>query len=94
MESKIILKAEDLDGYLTEQDQKYLADMDKLYEEAMTSFKLISSGGFSSTRAAEEKKIIDKNKSYIKGVIVLFPFQFPFRHHASCASWRKQWANR
>ena len=36
MESKIILKAEDLDGYLTEQDQKYLADMDKLYEEAMT----------------------------------------------------------
>lgn len=59
MESKIILKAEDLDGYLTEQDQKYLADMDKLYEEAMTSFKLISSGGFSSTRAAEEKKIID-----------------------------------
>lgn len=59
MDSKIILKAEDLDGYLTEQDQKYLADMDALYDKAMKSFKVIAAGGFSSTLANEEKKVID-----------------------------------
>ncbi len=59
MDSKVILKAESLDGYLTEQDQKYLVEMDSLYERAMSSFKIIASGGFSSTLAAEEKKVID-----------------------------------
>lgn len=59
MDSKIILKAEDLDGYLTEQDQKYLSEMDALYDKAMKSFKVIAAGGFSSTLANEEKKVID-----------------------------------
>lgn len=58
MSSKVILKAEDLDGYLTEKDQEYLSTLDKLYEEAMESFKVLSAGGFSSTMATEEKKII------------------------------------
>lgn len=58
MSSKVILKAEDLDGYLTEKDQKYLSSLDKLYDEAMQSFKVLSAGGFSSTMATEEKKII------------------------------------
>lgn len=58
MSSKVILKAEDLDGYLTEKDQEFLSRLDSLYEEAMKSFKVISSGGFSSTIANEEKKII------------------------------------
>lgn len=59
MDSKIILKAEDLDGYLTEQDQSYLSQMDALYDKAMKSFKVIAAGGFSSTLANEEKKVID-----------------------------------
>lgn len=58
MSSKVILKAEDLDGYLTEKDQEFLSRLDSLYEEAMKSFKIISAGGFSSTIANEEKKII------------------------------------
>ena len=58
MSSKVILKAEDLDGYLTEKDQEFLSRLDSLYDEAMKSFKVISSGGFSSTIANEEKKII------------------------------------
>jgi uracil phosphoribosyltransferase len=58
MSSKVILKAEDLDGYLTEKDQEFLSRLDSLYEEAMKSFKVISSVGFSSTIANEEKKII------------------------------------
>lgn len=58
MSSKVILKAEDLDGYLTDKDQEFLSRLDSLYEEAMKSFKIISAGGFSSTIANEEKKII------------------------------------
>ena len=59
MSSKIILKAEDLDGYLTDQDNLYLKEMDNLYAKAMDSFKIISSDGFSSTIAKEEEKVID-----------------------------------
>jgi uracil phosphoribosyltransferase len=59
MDSKIILKAEDLDGYLTEKDQNYLTQMDSLYEKVMKSFQIIQSGGFSSTLAQEEKKVQD-----------------------------------
>ena len=59
MKSTVILKAEALDGYLTEKDQDYLAQMDAMYKRAMDSFNLISAGGFSSSIANEEKKIID-----------------------------------
>ena len=59
MNSKVILKAEALDGYLTEKDQDYLARMDAMYERALTSFSLISAGGFSSSIANEEKKVMD-----------------------------------
>jgi uracil phosphoribosyltransferase len=58
MASKVILKAADLDGYLTESDQKYLAEMDAMYAKALTAFKVISEGGFSTTMAAAEKDII------------------------------------
>ncbi len=59
MSNKIILKAESLDGYLTEKDQEYLSRMDKLYEKAQASFKVLSNGGFSSELANEEKKVIE-----------------------------------
>lgn len=59
MKSKIILKAEALDGYLTEEDIKYLEQMDSLYARAMNSFKIIEAGGFSSKIADEEKKVIE-----------------------------------
>ncbi|NLM01206.1 MAG: uracil phosphoribosyltransferase [Treponema sp.] len=59
MNSRIVLKAEDLDGYLTDKDNEYLARMDALYERVMKSFQIIQSGGFSSTIAQEEKKVID-----------------------------------
>lgn len=59
MNSKVVLRAEDLDGYLTESDLAYLNRMDGLYEKAMKSFQVIAGGGFSSTLANEEKKVID-----------------------------------
>jgi uracil phosphoribosyltransferase len=41
--NKIILKAEDLDGYLDAEDKDCLAKMDKLYEKTMKSFSLLDS---------------------------------------------------
>jgi uracil phosphoribosyltransferase len=58
VETKVVLKAEDLDGYLTESDQQYLARMDGLFSEALKSFKALSAGGSASALAAEEQKII------------------------------------
>jgi uracil phosphoribosyltransferase len=41
---KIILKAEALDGYLTEADKERLAEMDRLYHQVMASFTILSKG--------------------------------------------------
>lgn len=41
--NKIILKARDLDGYLTETDRKLLEGMDGMYEKAMANFKALAS---------------------------------------------------
>ncbi|MCQ2578722.1 MAG: uracil phosphoribosyltransferase [Treponema sp.] len=38
-QDKIILKAEDLDGYLTDQDMKDLACLDEMFKETMTHFE-------------------------------------------------------
>jgi uracil phosphoribosyltransferase len=58
MDTKIVLNAEDLDGYLTEEDRQYLARMDALFSGALKSFRTLSAGGFASALAAEEQKII------------------------------------
>ena len=57
--SKVVLGADSLDGYLTESDIGYLSRMDGLYARAMDSFKILAVGGFSSTLANEEKKVIE-----------------------------------
>lgn len=59
MDSKIVLRAESLDGYLTERDQAYLSRMDGLYERALGSFMALASGGTGSAVAAEERRVID-----------------------------------
>ncbi|MDR0289607.1 MAG: uracil phosphoribosyltransferase [Treponema sp.] len=43
--NKIILKAEDLDGYLTQADKDHLVQMDGLYRQAMESFSRLSADG-------------------------------------------------
>ena len=57
--NKIVAEPSAYDSFLTEADQAYLAEMDSLYGRAMESFKILSAGGFSSSLAAEEKKVID-----------------------------------
>jgi uracil phosphoribosyltransferase len=55
--NKVILKAEDLDGYLTDADRDYLARMDMIYGRVMESFKRLSSGMPEERRTAEDKLI-------------------------------------
>ena len=39
MSNKIILKAEDLDGYLTKEDQEDLKRLDEMFKETMKFFE-------------------------------------------------------
>jgi uracil phosphoribosyltransferase len=55
--NKVILKAEDLDGYLTAADRDYLARMDQIYGRVMENFKRLSSGIPEERRGAEDKLI-------------------------------------
>lgn len=57
--SKIILKAEDLDGYLNAKDLDYLSQMDSLYRHAMVSFNILSTSTAESQKRREEQTLID-----------------------------------
>jgi uracil phosphoribosyltransferase len=56
--SKVVLKAQDLDGYLTEADKASLARMDALYRQAMVSFSILSAAGSEGERRREEKALV------------------------------------
>ena len=66
MANKIILKAESLDGYLTEKDKLFIDEMDKLYSKAQESYKIISSGADKTAVQAEKQKIIQAYKEISK----------------------------
>jgi uracil phosphoribosyltransferase len=57
--SKVILKAEDLDGYLNAADQEHLVRMDTLYRHAMVSFNILSTSTSSSQKRHEEQTLIE-----------------------------------
>jgi uracil phosphoribosyltransferase len=42
MSNKVVLKAEDLDGYLTDTDKKYLSEMDACYKRVMSCLGILS----------------------------------------------------
>jgi uracil phosphoribosyltransferase len=56
--NKVILKAEDLDGYLTEADRNYIARMDKVYREVMSSFSIFSTSRLEKEKHREEENLI------------------------------------
>jgi uracil phosphoribosyltransferase len=60
--SKVILKAEDLDGFLTKEDKDYLAQMDGLYRQTMEFYTLLSSGHQREQRSGEDSLISYYNK--------------------------------
>ena len=55
---KIILKATDLDGYLTEKDKDYLAKIHSYYGEAGSSFEILSSSHNEQRLKKEKKKLV------------------------------------
>jgi uracil phosphoribosyltransferase len=56
--NKIILKAEDLDGFLTEKDKSSLAKMELLYREALACFNILETTRLKSEREREEETLI------------------------------------
>jgi len=57
--NKVVLKAEDLDGYLNESDRGLLARMDVLYRQAMVSFNILSHSANQAEREREEGALIE-----------------------------------
>ena len=55
--SKVILKAEDLDGYLSAEDKDCLTRMDGLYEQTMKAFSQFASGLQAERRSGEDNLI-------------------------------------
>ncbi len=58
--SRIVHKAQDLDGFLQEGDKASLAKMDGLFREAMLSFNILSQAHSEVERKREEANLIDR----------------------------------
>ena len=56
--NKIILKAEDLDGFLTESDKSNLSEMENLYRKALACFNILSTTRLATERKREEDILI------------------------------------
>ena len=59
---KVILKAEDLDGYLTAADKDCLLRMDTMYKQVMQSFTRLASGLQAERRSGEDALIAQYNE--------------------------------
>jgi uracil phosphoribosyltransferase len=57
--SKFVLKASELDGFLTEQDKAYLSQMDGLYGEALQAFEILSSSQNEARLKAAKSRLIE-----------------------------------
>jgi uracil phosphoribosyltransferase len=56
--NKVILRAEDLDGYLQASDRKHIDHMDRIYREAMSVFSVLESTGSEKEKNREEETLI------------------------------------
>lgn len=91
---KIILKAQDLEGLLTETDRRHLGHLEGLYRQAMESFRIISTGPADSTARREKEKIIQQYNAmgrYMKeavgsdGGIKVYSFETPRLLHGEAS---------
>ncbi|MCX7026187.1 MAG: uracil phosphoribosyltransferase [Spirochaetes bacterium] len=57
--NKVILKAQDLDGYLTSEDNTNLSRMDGLYRRAMVSFNILNTSSSEGARKREETTLVE-----------------------------------
>jgi uracil phosphoribosyltransferase len=56
--NEIILKAEDLDGYLSDTDKKHITHMDRIYREVMTCYSILDTSRLDKERKREEENLI------------------------------------
>ncbi|MDR2078185.1 MAG: uracil phosphoribosyltransferase [Treponema sp.] len=56
--NKVVLKAEDLDGFLTQADKDYLGRMDKFFRQVMSCFNILSTTRSELERNREEQNLI------------------------------------
>jgi uracil phosphoribosyltransferase len=89
--SKVILKAEDLDGFLTESDKAAIAEMDGVYREVLASFSLYSASCLEKERDREKENLIRLYNSMgkmMQGIcseepgIQVYSFRTPNETHA------------
>ena len=56
--NEVILKAEDLDGYLTNTDRNHIAHMDKIYREVMKCYSVLDKSSLKKEKKREEETLI------------------------------------
>ena len=92
--SKIILKATDLDGYLTEDDKKHLETLHNYYDQAMEHYNTISSSNFTEKSEASKKEIVsiyNKMGELMQEItkelpaINVYPFKTPRESHGEAS---------
>ena len=56
--NEVILKAEDLDGYLTSADREYIEQMDRIYREVMSCYSILDTSRLEKEKKREEENLI------------------------------------
>ena len=56
--NKVILKAEDLDGYLSQADKEFIEQMDKIYREVMCCYSILDTSRIEKEKKKEEETLI------------------------------------
>ncbi len=89
--NNVVLKAADLDGYLTDADKTSIRRMDDFYQQAMDIFGKIEGGGDTSTREWGKERLIAlynsmgelmKEITGAEAAIKVYSFQTPRETHA------------
>jgi uracil phosphoribosyltransferase len=92
--NKIILKAEALDGYLTNADREYLSHMDSIYREVMCDFTVLSGKPSLSEYGQEEQALIARYNvmgSLMQEIcktetaLQVYSFKTPHENHAEAS---------
>ena len=92
--NKIILKAEDLDGYLTTSDRENIKKLDDFYAEAVSSFEILSSSHNEERLKKEKDRLIslyDTMGQLMQEIaskeehLHIYPFDTPVENHGEAS---------
>ena len=92
--NNIILKAADLDGYLTDNDRKNIEEMDALYGKAVEVYKILETTDFSEKQEAGKRELIslyNRMGARLQEItgnepsIKVYPFDTPQENHGEAS---------